>query len=69
MCLVRGEKFRLPSVDDLKLKRDGHLWWGRSDQPRWPYLRPLYTNIIKLPNGNALTEYPDGSAIEWEYVA
>ena len=54
-----------PTMDDLKRARDGHLWWGRADQPKWPYVRPVFEFIERLPNGNIVTTDGGRGAIEW----
>lgn len=51
--------------DEMKLARDGWLKWGRVEQPRWPYVRPVFEFIERLPNGNVLTTDGGRGAIEW----
>ena len=53
------------TLDDMKIARDGHLWHGRSDQPKWPYVRPVIAYLETLPNGNVLTTDGGEGAIEW----
>lgn len=49
----------------MKLARDGHLWWGRADQPRWPYVRPIWSRMERLPNGNVYCQFPQGGGVEY----
>lgn len=51
------------TLDDMKHARDGHLWWGRSDQPRWPYVRPLYERIERAANGDVYCTFPEGDTV------
>ncbi len=51
--------------DEMKIARDGWLKWGRSDQPRPPYIRPVFAFIERLPNGNVVTTDGGAGAIEW----
>jgi len=53
------------TLDELKLRRDGWLYWGRADQPKWPYLRPVFEYLETLPNGNVLTTDGGEGCIEW----
>lgn len=52
------------TVDDLKMQRDGWLYWGpkptRDASPR-----PLFAFIRRLPNGNVLTTDGGRGVIEW----
>ncbi len=51
------------TTDDLKLTRDGWLWYGPRRENKW--LRPVFEFIRVLPNGNVLTTDGGQGAIEW----
>lgn len=52
-----------PTFDDMKLARDGHLWWGRADQPKWPYVRPIFDRMERAPSGAVFCTFPGGGAL------
>ena len=49
--------------DEMKRARDGWLKWGRADQPKWPYVRPIYDRIERAPNGDEYCTFPQGGTL------
>lgn len=52
------------TIDDLKLERDGWLYFGPKSQ-RDNRLRPVFEFVRVLPNGNILTTDGGRGVIEW----